>query len=385
MCYNDGSLVIGVTNGGSGYATVPTVSFTGGSGGNISAIAQIDGSGAVTNLVLSNNWGYVTLPTTVVFTGGGGSGAGASIAMNGNGATGAGLGALATLNDSNINTGTWTLSVSGGNSFTMTSPSGATTNVVLPPSWTSLFTAPLSAYFGAQVGDAASVGNLSVLSEVKITGTANPIDDVFVNDSVLNTNYWVKNAVDATGVIVVPSGQQWVYWTVPAVGYTLQSGSSLATFADVTSQPVQFGSVYGALAPVAPGNQFFRAIKRTPTQLQVLFPGQVNAPGTTLGYTGTPTPISIAAQGTTTTTITVNLCDATWHIVNATDNITITGSSDTAAYMPANPAAMVNGTATFTGDNGILFQTTGPQTVTAHDNSDPTISDGTNAPVTVTN
>ena len=380
MAYNNGPVTsVTVTAGGSGYSTAPTVVFTG-VGSGAYATAQISDSGAVTNVIVNTNGtGYATAPA-VSFVGGGGSGAAATANLNPYG-----MGSLVTLNESNITTGTWTLSVTGGNKFTMTTPSGQTTNVVLDPTVAALFPAPLTAYFGCQAGNAAGVGQLSVLSEIKITGTANPLDDVFVNESVLNTNIWVKNAVDATGINVIPGGQQWVYWTLPAVGYSLQSGSSLTTFADVTpSQQAQFGATYGALVPVVPGNQFYRTIKRVATQLQVLMPGQTNAPGTTLGYVGTATPISLAAQGLVTTTVTVNLCDAAWHIVSGTDSITLT-TSDTAAALPG-AVSMVNGTATFSDPNGILFETPGTSTtVTAQDGSNSSITNGTSAPFTVTN
>jgi hypothetical protein len=379
MMYNSGAVTVSVTAGGSGYGSSPTVVFTGGGGTVAGSLAQIDAvAGTVTNVVVTNSWGFTTAPA-ISFTGGGGSGATATATV-----TAAGVGALTSLNESNITTGTWTLTVSGGNSFTMTTPSGQTTNVVLDPTVAALFAAPVTAYFGCQAGNTAGVGQLSVLSETKITGTANPVDDVFVNDSTLNTNIWLENASDATGVMLIPNGNQWVYWSLPAIGFSLQSGSSLTTFGDATPGALaQFGATYGALVPVVPGNQFYRTIKRVPTQLQVLMPGQTNAPGTLSGYTGTATPISVAAQGLVTTTVTVNLCDATWHIVNGTDSITIT-TSDGAAYPPSGPINMVNGTATFADPNGILFQTPNASTtVSAHDNSNGAIADGTSAPFSV--
>lgn len=390
MCYNNGGLTITLTNAGSGYTTAPTVSLSGDgsgiSGGAAASItAQIDPTaGTVTNLVVSNNWGYVISPSAVVFTGGGGSGAGASVVLpNGNGV---GVGALATLVESNITTGTWTLSVSGGNTFTMTTPSGQTTNVVLDPTVAALFTAPVTAYFGCQAGNTAGVGQLSILSNVTITGTANPVNDTFKNDSAVNTNIWTVNAVDPTGVQLIPGATPyvWVNWTVPATGYSLQTGSSLSSFADTTPfYQAQFGTVFGALVPQASGNQFYRLIKRVPYQLQVLLPGQTNAPDTVLGYTGTPTPISVSGQGLTTTTVTVNMCDATWHIVNNSDSVLLS-TSDGGAFLPStNPLGMVNGTATFSDPNGILFQTQGPQTVTAVDQSNPSILSNTSAAVTV--
>ncbi|MES2558140.1 MAG: BNR-repeat neuraminidase N-terminal domain-containing protein, partial [Bacteroidota bacterium] len=63
-----------VNNGGTGYTTAPTVSFTGGGGTSLTATAVIT-NGVVTQVkVTANGSNYISAPT-VVFTGGGGSGA----------------------------------------------------------------------------------------------------------------------------------------------------------------------------------------------------------------------------------------------------------------------------------------------------------------------
>jgi hypothetical protein len=67
---------ISVTNGGSGYTSVPTVVFSGGGGTGAAATAVLT-QGVVTSITLTNaGSGYTSLPT-VTFTGGGGSGAAA--------------------------------------------------------------------------------------------------------------------------------------------------------------------------------------------------------------------------------------------------------------------------------------------------------------------
>ena len=377
MCYNNGGVTVNLTSGGSGYTSSPTVVFTGGGGTVAGSLAQIDPvAGTVTNIVVTNSWGFATAPT-ITLTGGGGSGAAATATV-----TAAGVGALATLTETNITTGKWTLSVSGGNTFTMTSPSGLTTNVVLDPTVAALFPAPVVAYFGCQSGNTAGTGQSCVLSNITITGTATPVNDTFKNDATLNTNIWEAQG-DPNAVQLIPAATplEWVKSTVPATGYNLQSGSSLSTFNDMTPTfQAQFGTVFGALVPkVSSGNVFYRLIKRVPYQLQVLMPGQTNAPNTALGYTGTPTDISVSGEGLTTVTVTVNMCDATWHIVNSSDSVTLS-TSDSGDYLPATqPVGMVNGTATFADPNGILFVNQGPRTVTAVDNTTATILQGTSA------
>jgi FtsP/CotA-like multicopper oxidase with cupredoxin domain len=68
-----------LSNGGSGYTSVPTVKFSGGGGTGAVATATLSNS-AILSLTLTNRGaGYTSVPA-VVFTGGGGSGATASAA-----------------------------------------------------------------------------------------------------------------------------------------------------------------------------------------------------------------------------------------------------------------------------------------------------------------
>ena len=71
--------VINVTNGGSGYTSVPTVDIVGGSGTGAAAIATVSGGAVTAVTILDGGTGYTSggLPN-VVFTGGGGTGAVAS-------------------------------------------------------------------------------------------------------------------------------------------------------------------------------------------------------------------------------------------------------------------------------------------------------------------
>jgi hypothetical protein len=121
---------------------------------------------------------------------------------------------------------------------------------------------------------------------------------------------------------------------------------------------------------------FFRLIKRQFTQLQVLMPGETNAPGTATGKTGTPD----AQTAGTSFNVTVNAVDATWHVIplSANDNIAITTSDDTQATLPAN-ATLVGGTKTFS----LTFWTGASYTVTATDTTDTTKKPDTGSSTTV--
>lgn len=71
---------VNVTNGGSGYTSAPTVTFSGGSGSGLTAVANIS-PGAVTAVSINNSGtGYVSAPVAT-FSGGGGSGAAATVAI----------------------------------------------------------------------------------------------------------------------------------------------------------------------------------------------------------------------------------------------------------------------------------------------------------------
>lgn len=66
-----------ITNGGTGYSSAPTVSFSGASGQTVApaATATIFG-GSVTNITIDNPGAFTTNgPTTVTLSGGGGTGA----------------------------------------------------------------------------------------------------------------------------------------------------------------------------------------------------------------------------------------------------------------------------------------------------------------------
>ena len=74
----DGRLTqIILDNGGTGYTSTPTVSFTGGGGSGASADCEI-GGGAVAKIYIQNAGTGFTSAPTVVFTGGAGSGASAT-------------------------------------------------------------------------------------------------------------------------------------------------------------------------------------------------------------------------------------------------------------------------------------------------------------------
>ena len=277
--------------------------------------------------------------------------------------------------------GTWTLTFNSANNITMTTPSGASTNFTIPADAAALFTSPVQAYFGCQAGNTAGIGQHSVLSEIKITGTANPLDDVFTGGAGVNANNWTTNAVDGGAVFVTPSdAAYWLAWSLPDNGFALQSISTLSggLWNDLTPPRLQGNGQRLALLRNAdmPAAQqgFFRLIKRQFSQLQVLLPGETNAPNTLTGKTGTPTSVSTGSE----VDVTVNAVDATYHIVNVSDTVHLT-CTDLGAILP-NDASMVNGTLTFT---TLYLNDSGSWTVTATDIGNNAIPPATSSSITV--
>lgn len=73
-----------VSDGGSGYTSAPTVSFSGGGGSGAAATAHVGTTGTVTQIVLTDRGSGYTSAPTVSLSGGGGSGASAhtSVTLN---------------------------------------------------------------------------------------------------------------------------------------------------------------------------------------------------------------------------------------------------------------------------------------------------------------
>jgi hypothetical protein len=303
-------------------------------------------------------------------------------------------GALGSL-QSTLLDGTYSLKFTSSSNITLITPDGSTTNLVIPPYYAGNFAENTSfnVYLGMQANNAASINEAVAYGDFTITGNLNPVSDDFLTDTTLNTNLWnTAVATNPKGIIVVPSSAAyWANWTLPASGYSLLAGSNLLNMASWTSP-----SIYPVIATLGYNSQlidtselpagnagFFECLQRTFTQLQVLLPGEANAPGTTTGKTGTPTPVSLGAGGLE--NVTVNAVDATFHIINGvtdTIHLTSTDGGPNGGVTPIN-VAMVNGTASFTGQSGYAFGDEGTFTITATDETTTTIAPATSSSVTV--
>jgi len=251
-----------------------------------------------------------------------------------------------------------------------------------------LFGNPLQVRIGHQNwGNIANAGIPRRWGRITVTNAFTQIDEDFTKkgDYRLDTNIWNLATGDGTGLyFVVPTNAPyWLTWTTPDIGFSLIAGSSLAnisnwgTPADVptTLQAGLRWALITASSLPAGSEGYFALIKRPFTQLQVLLPGETNAPGTPTGKVGTPLPINLGES----CNVTVNAVDPTYHIVTyVSGDVIALGCSDPNAFLP-NPAPLANGTVTMQ----VYFGSTGSFTVTATNTTNPHIPPATSSPVTV--
>lgn len=291
--------------------------------------------------------------------------------------------------------GLWSVTFSNDLNLTLsyvplTGGAGLSTNASFPDETTvqTYFANPLSVFMGNQQNADANLGQSSTYSQFAISGvTASPaIIENWTNQQTMDTTNWGK--VDyATGdiLLVHATDKYWVDWTIPDSGFTMVASSNLTSgWVNVSlSQVVNTTAGNRALLPGLAANfpagnsAYFKLVKRTATQLQVLLPGETNAPGTATGKIGTPTPVAAGDP----VTVTVNAVDSQWNIVGVTGDAIYFTASDGSVDAPAN-ATLVSGTAQSTA----YFNSDGSGfTITAQDTSNGSIADGTSSPETVNN
>jgi hypothetical protein len=264
------------------------------------------------------------------------------------------------------------------------------TNLANPGAFITFGIQPQANLTNGSLPRAAALGESVLVSQISVTGV-DPLSstisttDNFLNDSAMDTNTWAVNALFPASILLVPTNAAYsVGWTLPAAQFSLEvnsvlSGPSLwsvpSTLASVTLFPGKTTLIPKSSLP--PGNTaFFRLAKLTPTKLQVLLPGETNAPGTVSGKTGTPTPVSLGAGGLE--TVTINCVDANFNIVSVSDGIVLS-TTDGSAITPVG-GNLVAGTLQQT----VAFGSQGTFTVTATDTTNPsTIAAGTSSSVTV--
>jgi len=280
--------------------------------------------------------------------------------------------------------GTWTVTFLDSTTGTLSGPGITPTNFTIPEDVVLNNFSPATSFlqFGIFKNDGANDGHNNqasgTFSHVKFTGTAAPFEDNF-NGPALDSNYaWRKTSATAVQHIA-PGTAWWLDWTLPDAGFTLQSAAAVTgpwgnagITNSFTSGGKRHASVLGSALPGANAN-FFRLLKRPFTKLQVLMPGEVSAPNTVTGKTGTPTELGAFVPFN----VVVNAVDDFWNIIPSSDMINIT-SSDASATLPADNT-LVSGTRTFS----VTFNASGTFTVTATDVTDGTKTANTGTAVII--
>jgi hypothetical protein len=282
--------------------------------------------------------------------------------------------------------GTWTITFSQDTNIVITAPTGGAITNLLPPEVVDIFknySPNMQINVGGVPGDPSRLGQMAVVTRVKFTGTPGEpnVDSDFLAQP-RDTNVWGIVASSPVGVQQIPTNAAyWVNWTLPANGFSLETKAALGP--GFWNSPAITGYDQGGfhhgllLSSDRPGTNsgYFRLTKRVATQLQVLLPGETNAPNTTTGKIGTPSPQTTGI----TFDLTINACDANWNIASTSDTVAFT-SDDGSAFLPIN-TALVNGTVTIVGNT--YFGSSGTWTITATDVTTNAVSAGTSAPITI--
>jgi len=232
--------------------------------------------------------------------------------------------------------GTWSVTFSSDTALTLTAPDGTTASYTLPPAVAAEFAegTGFNVYLGGQANNADAMNQAVIYANFGVTGNATPVSDNFLADSTLNTSVWSKTVShNPQAVFVAPADSvQVVTWTLPATGFGLQTSGSEdanAVWTQPSAGPVF--ALYGEEAQVVhsgelPGGNdtYFRLIKRVASQLEILLPGQSNVVGVGVSGNFDTSQVYVGAI----VTLTVNLVDATYNIVNASDSVSLTPGND---------------------------------------------------------
>ncbi len=302
-------------------------------------------------------------------------------------------GAIALTITNPVLAGTWTLTFLSDTNGTLTAPGASPAPFRLALSDADAITSlssPMEVRFGIQnFGNTANGGVPHDWAKISVSGTAGAqINEDFTkkNTTQIDTNIWDLGHSDGVGVVnqVPTNAPFWIKWSTPDAGFTLISGNSLtniqdwndATVTTISQGGLRWGLIQNSSLPT--GNQdYFALIKRPFVKLQVLLPGETNAPGTQTGKIGTPNSVGFNANSGI-AAVTINAVDSTYHIAKVSGDMIKLTTSDSAA-VPPSPAALVNGTVT----EQLQFSSLGNFTVTATDTTSTNIPPATSSSVSV--
>ena len=282
--------------------------------------------------------------------------------------------------------GQWSVSINKDSGLvTLTSPQN-TASFTMDAASLALFTDPLALTLGGQPNDLTGQGQGVVFSNFTATGCVNPISENFATETAYSS-LWFQLAGAADSIQVVPpTGGVIIGWTRPDVGYAPELSSNLlANFAPVTPVATYLNVGYRSAiipqAPLGPDQNFFRLLERSFTQLQILLPGMTATPGTSPGYSGTPTHQTMDSSGDYTMSVIVNAVSVDWYVISGVTDTTELTSANGTFFVANTPAELPlsNGTATYT--VSFLDDGSGSATITAQDVTDGTKTSATSPTV----
>ncbi|HWX19903.1 MAG TPA: hypothetical protein VN578_08365 [Candidatus Binatia bacterium] len=282
--------------------------------------------------------------------------------------------------------GKWTLTFTSDTAMTLTGPNGAVTNASLPANVAALYNGPVGVSLFSQPNTTANIGQHMTFSSFHITGVGTPVNEDLTSGAlsspflILMSQNYGNNAAPPNQQFVTSADAWWLHWTRPDSGFGPITRSPLTArfWNDLNLTTFLNGSDTWLKVPKADlpaaTQSYFALVKRVFSQLQVLLPGETNAPNTLTGKIGTPAPQTNAIPFN----VVVNACDSTWHLLSSTDTVHLDSADNTG--IPGD-IPMANGTATFS----VYYLTTSQTnyTITASDVTTNTITSATSAPVTV--
>jgi len=300
------------------------------------------------------------------------------------------VGLLCVLSNATV-LGDWSLTFTSATDFTISAPGGASASGKIPADVAqNVFNDGMCCYFGHQPNSRANIymdatSQTLTLNRIWITNSSGvKIDDSF-GAPPLDANAWAICAAVPSTIWIVPTNAWRIAdWGAPATGFTLSTTANLAdpnSWVDLSFettnaiQPTTQKLTYITNGLPSLDRGFFAMVKRVGARLQILLPGESNAPGTPSGKTGVPTPQTIGVPFD----LTVNMCDETWHIVSSSDTVAIT-STDLSAGLPPD-ATLANGTVTISAN--FYFGSAGTWMVKASDVTTPAITSSTSTAIII--
>jgi hypothetical protein len=285
--------------------------------------------------------------------------------------------------------GTWSVTFTNDTDFVLTGPGGTNVAATIPAAYLTQPYTGVSIFLSATANNDNNYGSYADVTTFDVTGVATPIHENFVTQGGISSPFLVLQdqtygyaPTNAPNMLFITSNDwNWFTWTLPDSGFQPEVRAGLTASTPWVDSPLTNINLFGKTRYTlikkayqqASSQQYFGLIQRQFSQLQVILPGETNAPGTPTGKTGTPDPVSFNSPFIT---FTVNACDATWHIIPGVFD-TVTNTSTDVTATSGGPLA--NGSGTFqTG-----FDTTGTFTITASDVSNTNILSNTSSSIVV--